>query len=267
MTHDDDGSGLGVLLRKALDDKSTPSFTADQQVARGRRARRVRSSLAGLSTVAAFAVIALVAVTVRGLIDGNDVTIVTPAAPPSTRSTAMTPVTQDTLAATLEDQLGVTFRTVKVQERMRMPSGNPALDLYGSIADRTGDTAFSFGMVGAEAGRLPNCNSTDFTLGSRPPENAYVGTCTSRTLANGTVVIWRSGLAPGGYARSSAMLGRPDGSQVFVESTNQAIDDPSSCVENSSGKHCPITPIARKHPGVTAQALGDLLVALEPVTR
>ena len=276
--HDDDGSRLAVLLRRAVDDEPAPGFTADQLVARGRRARRVRGSLTGLGTVAAIAVIALVAVTVRG--PGDEATTTTaPAAAPGTGTTPAPSLTRDTLDATLQDQLGVTFATVHVHERMRMPSGQPALDLSGSIAGQTGDTAFFFGMVGVDNDTdgshpspgprlLPDCNGSDFTIGNDgPPENAYVGTCSSRMLDNGAIVIWRSGRAPGGYARSAAMLGRPDGSGLFVESTNQAIVDPITCIENSSGKHCPIAPIVQTDPGVTAQALGDLLVTLEPATR
>jgi hypothetical protein len=281
MTHHDDGNGLGVLLHRAVDEEPALGFTADQHVARGRRARRVRNALAGLSTVATVAAIALVAVTVRGPGggDGDAATIGTAAGPLGTGPAATNPLTQQTLVATLQDELGATFRTVTVHERMHMPSGNPALDLYGSIADPTGDTAFFFGMVGVEPDSdgyqpspgprlLPDCDGSDFTIGNDgPPEHAYVGTCTSQTLANGTVVIWRSGRTPDGYARSAAILGRPDGSGMFVESTNQAIVDPSTCIENSSGKHCPIAPIMRTDPGVTAQALGDLLVTLEPATR
>ena len=281
MTHHDESGGLGVLLRRAVDVEPALGFTADQLVARGRRARLVRGSLAGLSAVATVSVIALVALTVRGPGggDGGAATIGTLAAAPGNGPAATTSLSQHNLAATLQDQLGVTFRTVTVHERMRMPSGNPALDLHGSIADPTGDTAFAFGMVGVDDNSdgthpspgprlLPDCNGSDFTIGNDgPPESAYVGTCTARTLANGTVVIWRSGRAPDGYARSAAMLGRPDGSGMFVESTNQAMVDPSTCIENSAGKHCPIAPIVQTDPGVTALALGDLLIALEPATR
>ena len=84
--HDDDGSRLSVLLRRAVDDEPAPGFTADQLVARGRRARRVRGSLTGLGTVAAIAVIALVRVTVRG--PGDEATTTTaPAAAPGTGTT------------------------------------------------------------------------------------------------------------------------------------------------------------------------------------
>ncbi|MGH3463230.1 MAG: hypothetical protein ACRDP9_17360 [Kribbellaceae bacterium] len=278
MMKGDDTRGLTALLQRAVDDEPPSGFSAAEQVRRGRRARRRRTALASVSAVAAVAVVALVAVAVRGLADGaTDATAGTPA--PTTGSAGPSELTKDTVAATIEDALGVTFRTVKVQERMKMPSGQPALDLYGAIADPAGDTVFVFGMVGVDDGpttpptgeetarTLPNCKASDFTVGTRPPQSAYVGTCHSQTLSNGAVVIWRSGHAPGGYARSAAMLGRPDGSEVFVESTNQAIVDPRTCVENGTGKHCPVGAIVRPDPGVTAQALGDLLVSLEPLTR
>ena len=114
-------------------------------------------------------------------------------------------MTRDTLDATLQDQLGVTFATVDVHERMRMLSGQPALDLSGSIAGQTGDTAFFFGMVGVDNDTdgshpspgprlLPDCNGSDFTISNDgPPLNDWLGTCTSRSLDNGAIVIWRSG--------------------------------------------------------------------------
>jgi hypothetical protein len=63
------------------------------------------------------------------------------------------------------------------------------------------------------------------------------------------------------------MLGRPDGSLAFAESTNQATVDPHTCIENATGQQCPVAPIVRSDPGVTARALGDLLISLEPLTR
>lgn len=285
-THGTDG--LAALLQRAVDDEPPSEFSADQQVMRGRRARRGRSALTTVSAAATVTVVSLIAVGVRGLEggvtdpaagvpSGASVAVSTPAA--TSRSAASSGLTKDNVAATIENELGTTFRTVTVRERMRMPSGQPALSLYGAIADPAGDTVFIFGMAGRERQpstppthertglTLPSCNGSDFTVGSRPPESAYVGQCHSRTLSNGAVVIWRTGRAPGGYARSAAMLGRPDGSGVFAESTNQATVDPSTCVENATGKHCPVGAIVRPDTGVTAEALGELLIAMEPLTR
>jgi hypothetical protein len=277
--HGDDTRGLAALLQRAIDDEPPSRFSTAEQARRGRNASRRRTALVGIGAVATVAVFALGAVAALDLHGGA--TRATLAA--ASESAGPSELSKDTVAATIADELGVTFRTVTVQERMKMPSGRPALDLYGALADPTGDTAFVFAMVGADAGptgepttpptrresapRLPSCGS-DFTVGNDgPPESAYVGTCHWQVLSNGTVVIWRSGRAPGGYARSAAMLGRADSSGVFAESTNQAIVDPRTCVENEFEKHCKVAAIVQPDPGVTAQALGALLTSLEPLTR
>lgn len=283
MIDGDDTRGVATLLHRAVADEPPLGFTVAEQVRRGEVARRRRMAFAGVGALATVAVLAVgvsgLAHWVMGTTASTTVSAATAGSPPATASAEPRVLKKSTVAAVIEDALGVTFRTVKVQERMTMPSGQPALDLYGAVDDPGGDTAFAFGMVGAdprptapttaeEPRRTPTCAGSDFTVGSDgPPESAYVGTCHSRRLSNGAVVIWRSGNAPGGYARSAAMLERPDGSGTFVESTNQAIVDPRTCVEDSTGKHCPVSAIVRPEAGVTAQALGDLLISLEPVTR
>jgi hypothetical protein len=181
------------------------------------------------------------------------------------------PVTEDNIAQTVAEQLGIAFRDVNVQTRGRMPSGDHGISLYGAIDDPGGDSmlrvfAHTYDPGGGTHRPLPGCDA-DFNTDGPHPESAYVGDCSVTTLAGGAVLVVRSGVAPGGYARATAQLFRPDWSGLTAESTNQDTVDPKTCVETAHSKECPAAPITRADTGVTAQALGDLLVALEPATR
>jgi hypothetical protein len=258
-----------ALLRRALDDEPPAAFVADDLVGRGRRTRRRRRAAAGGCAVA---LVAVASAGVVGLAGGDPATTPVPVAAGSTTSEVPERLTAENAERTIEDRLGIVFRDVNVHERMPAPDGAPALTVSGAIADPGGDSAFGFHLTGPDDGVTkrwqPTCEGSDFgNPGDRPAEEAYVGTCSTRTLANGAIVLWRSGRAPGGYARSSAMLGRPDGSWLAVEATNQAAVDPATCVESAAGKACPTGAVTRTEPAVTAEALRDLLVALEPATR
>ncbi len=243
----------------------------DALVAAGRRGRRRRRTALLLSGTAAAAVPVLAWALLGG--SGSPV-VVTPAAEPA--PTVPAQVTEDNLAQTVAEQLGITWRIATVHGRNdgRRPADGPTMTVFAAVADPAGDSALSLTSLGwadEQRGRariVPSCASAGpwGHEALEPALDSYTGPCTERTLAKGSVVIARD-TRSGAYARATALLVRPDGSSLMVESTNQAAPDPSLCTEDATGKHCPVPPITRTTTGVSATALSDLLVALEPATR
>ncbi len=263
-----------TLLQLAAEDAPPPAFDLDDVVARGRRVHHRRRALAGGGL--ALALVAGVSAGAIAVTRDPGTNAVTPARPAAEAEPGVPDrLTGDNAARTIADLLGVSFREVTVHERDPMPSGAPAVSLSAAIADARGDSSLSFHMMpagtapAAKPGRMrPTCDGSYFgNPGDGPPDEAYVGTCSTRTLGDGSVLLVRDGRAPGGYARAQAMLVRPDDSGMAVESTNQDTVDPKTCVETAFEKRCPVGPITRTDPGVTGDRLGDLLVALEPASR
>ncbi len=267
---------LTALLQRTLDDEPPLGFGVDDLVAGGRRARRRRSAVAGAGSVTALVLVA--AALVAGARDAKD--SVAPARPASAGSLPAVPdsITKDNRATTVEQQLGVTFRDVTVHERDRMPSGRTSVSLYGAIEDAAGPSAMMLALMRPDAGLAARekavhatgvpCDGYSFgNEGDTPPDAAYTGPCATRTLDGGVFVVERTGRTADGYARVIAMLFRPDGSGLATVVTNQDTVDPSTCVETAYSKNCPMAPITRPAPAVTARQLGDLLTALESATR
>jgi hypothetical protein len=102
----------------------------------------------------------------------------------------------------------------------------------------------------------PTCAElSDLASGSG---DGYYGPCTIQRLADGSILIVRSGeTKQGHFTMAQATLIKPDGSGVFAEDTNQAVETVSDQVRDKRGpKGKPaLPPIVSVNPPVNASTL------------
>jgi hypothetical protein len=101
---------------------------------------------------------------------------------------------------------------------------------------------------------MPTCSGlSDLASGDG---DGYYGPCTIRRLADGSILVVRSGeTKQGHFAMAQATLIRPDGSGVFAEDTNQAMVSTKVAEKSGSrGKPAP-PPVVTGKPPVSAGAL------------
>ncbi len=108
--------------------------------------------------------------------------------------------------------------------------------------------------------KMPTCAElSDLSSGNG---DGYYGPCHIRRLADGSILIVRSGgTTSGGFTMAQATLIRPDGSGIFAENTNQAWTTPARIAKRGpSGKKLP--PVVRAQPPVGAGVLAQLVRSL-----
>jgi hypothetical protein len=108
--------------------------------------------------------------------------------------------------------------------------------------------------------KMPTCAElSDLSSGNG---DGYYGPCHIRRLADGSILIARSGAtASGGFTMAQATLIRPDGSGIFAEDTNQAWTVPARIAKRGpAGKKLP--PVVRAQPPVGAGVLDQLVRSL-----
>jgi hypothetical protein len=108
--------------------------------------------------------------------------------------------------------------------------------------------------------KMPTCAElSDLSSGNG---DGYYGPCHIRRLADGSILIARSGgTASGGFTMAQATLIRPDGSGIFAEDTNQAWTVPARIAKRGpAGKKLP--PVVRAQPPVGAGVLDQLVRSL-----
>ena len=99
---------------------------------------------------------------------------------------------------------------------------HPFIDLGAGVAV-TGHPYFNLQVTPADMliTKMPTCAElSDLSSGNG---DGYYGPCHIRRLADGSILIVRSGrTTSGGFTMAQATLIRPDGSGIFAENTNQA---------------------------------------------
>jgi hypothetical protein len=140
------------------------------------------------------------------------------------------------------------------QGKLLRPPGE--LDLSAGLA-ATGHPYLNIQVAppGTMSTTLPTC--AELSDAASGDGDGYYGPCTIRRLADGSILVVRSGKTKQGhFAMAQASLIRPDGSGVFAEDTNQVIESTKQVAKDkseSSGKPAP--PAASEKPPVSDSAL------------
>ena len=117
--------------------------------------------------------------------------------------------------------------------------------------------------AGAMSTATPTCAElSDLASGSG---DGYYGPCSIRRLADGSLLVVRSGATRRGhFTMAQATLIRPDGSGVFAEDTNQAMATAPGPVKGKtgSGSKPALPPIVSLDPPVGANTLAAFVLAV-----
>ena len=104
---------------------------------------------------------------------------------------------------------------------------------------------------------MPTCAALS-DLASGSGDGCY-GPCTIRRLADGSILVVRSGGTRQGHSTiAQASLIRPDGSGVFAEDTNQAMTAMVKDKSASNGKPA-LPPVVSVNPPIDANALAGFV--------
>jgi hypothetical protein len=229
---------ITALLANAIADEPPMTLDPADVVRHGRAARRrsrtVLGAAASVGVLGAAAVAAMLAAGATGApqhhagtatlsrltvaADRHAVRSVHPAR--ETPGAHVGGITAASLPGLVEQSIGVNL----VEAGVSVLNPNVDLDLSAGIAV-TGHPylnvqVLSAGNISSAAESCPDLSNL-----SSPDSDGYTGPCTLRHLADGSVLIVRSGqTTTGGYTKAQADLILPDGSAILAEDTNQAAD-------------------------------------------
>jgi hypothetical protein len=148
------------------------------------------------------------------------------------------------------------MRVTAAQASLLRPPGE--LDLAAGLAV-TGHPYLNIQVTPANTmiTAMPNCAElSDLASGNG---DGYYGPCSIRRLADGSILIVRSGeTRQGHFTMAQATLIRPDGSGVFAEATNQATQSVGDVVKEKEAKaagKAALPPVVSARPPVGANAL------------
>lgn len=270
---------ITTQLKTAIGDEPPFGFGPGDVIAAAHRVRRRRR--AGLAAGAA-GVAAVTAGVVLALPGG-------PAGPPA-ESTGAGHTTEMSLTS---------LSRIAARQPASTPHGLPAARVEGVTAAEvfalfTKDTGA--GVTGAQASLLRPADDLDLAAGVAVPGSPYLniqvmsknslitampscaelsdlasgngdgfyGPCSVKRLPGGSIFIVRSGeTRQGHFTMAQATLIRPDGSGVFAEDTNQAMQSPRDTVKEKeqqvkSGKPAG-PPVVSVNPPVNAETLGTFV--------
>ena len=284
---------IRTVLEKAVSEEPPIGFRPADVLERGRRTRRRRrgAALAAMATGAGVtaAVLALTlggaspAGRAPGLAGGRTghpklslAALETAAAKASTRPavSGLTPrtarITVDGIAAgrlagLVQRDAGVRLAQAQVSVLASgAPGGqkHPFIDLGAGVAV-AGHPYFNLQVTPANMliTKMPTCAElSDLSSGNG---DGYYGPCHIRRLADGSILIVRSGrTTSGGFTMAQATLIRPDGSGIFAENTNQAWTAPARVAKRGHGSGKQVPPVVRAQPPVGAGVLAQLVRSL-----
>jgi hypothetical protein len=291
------------VLEEAVSQEPPIGFGPADVLDRGQRARRRRrgTALAALVTGAGVtaAVVGLTGVsggTAPGLARGQAghqrlslAALETAAARASTRSavTGLTPhtarikvdgIAAGRLAGLVQRDTGVRLSQANVSV---LASGGPGgkhffIDLGAGIAVK-GHPYLNVQVTpaGSLITKTPTC--AELSDAASGTGDGYYGPCDIRRLADGSILIVRSGgTKQGGFTMAQATLIRPDGSGIFAEDTNQAWMPPGKTTmlrhklakaEVKRGDKPPLPPVVRAQPPVGSGTLTGLVRELGALAR
>lgn len=262
-----------MALRAAVEEEPPLGFGASDVVARARAMRRRRR---GLSVVGSVVAVAGVIVVIVGIAGGG-----APARQPSTKSPALSVAAFERAAATraisrsakpgravsvaglnaanlpnlVERDTGVTL-SPGASVTVLQPGGE--LDLAAGI-DVAGKPYLNVQVIPAHGliTAAPTC--AELSNVSSGQGDGYYGPCRIQRLADGSILVVRSGqTATGGFTMAQALLVHPDGSGIFAEDTNQAWTAPRKLIHR-------LSPAAGPHSRATVRLTAPPVVRAQPV--
>jgi hypothetical protein len=283
-------SEMTTILNAALEDEPPLGFAPEDVVRRARSRRRKQRGLAcaiGALGAAGMTIAALTVATAPHQAHLPSVTALSvtdlaarAAAPPT--ETAPTNVRQvsgavdglssQVLPTLIQQDTGVTLTNINVT--VLPPAG--ALDFAAGI-DVAGTPYLNVQIAPAYTliTETPTCAALSDAAGGTG--DGYAGPCTIQRLADGTILVVRSGqTARGGYTMAQAVLIHPDGSGIFAEDTNQTVMSAQgiSKLETTPGKGRGTTRLAiaaprvvREEPVLDAQSMAHLVRSLDAQAR
>jgi hypothetical protein len=229
---------ITTLLQTAIEDEPPMQLSQADVIRHGRAARRrSRAMVRAAATVGALGVAAVGATVVSSVASGphhsagtaslgqlaaaanrHPVTTVRPSR--STSSAHVGGITPASLPGLVEHSIGVDLVDAGVS--VLAPSGD--LDLSAGI-DVSGSPYLNVQVV--PTGNISSASEScaDLNVLTSPDSDGYTGPCSLQQLADGSVLIVRSGqTTTGGYAKAQADLILADGTAILAEDTNQAAD-------------------------------------------
>jgi hypothetical protein len=295
---------IKTVLEEAMSGEPPIGFAPAEVLERGRRARRRRRGGALGALVTGAGVAAAVVALTAGFggpaghgpgVAGGHLTraklslaaLETAAAKANTRPAAVTGLTPGTaritvdgiaagrLAGLFQRDTGVRLAQANVSV---LPAGgkggarHPFIDLGAGVAV-TGHPYVNVQVTPADTmiTATPTCAElSDLSSGNG---DGYYGPCRIQRLADGSLLIVRSGRTrSGGFTMAQATLVRPDGSGFFAEDTNQAWISPAHWLKARTGKHARVKDrlptkkvlprVVRAQPPVSASVLAQLVRSL-----
>lgn len=271
-----------TLLRTAIADEPPMQMTQADVIRRGRAARR-RSRI-GLGAAASVGVLGLAAIAA---------TLANVAASAPHHHAGTTTLAQ--LTATADQHAVVAVRpagdsgahvggitAAAIPGLVERSTGVDLVDAQVSVLPPTGDLDLAAGLGVAghpylnvqviPAGNVSSVSEScaDLSDLSSPDSDGYAGPCSLQHLANGSVLIVRSGqTTTGGYTKAQADLILADGTAILAENTNQAADlgQAKHHLSKVSDKAKAIAPVISDLPPLSSAVMSQLVKDLAAAER
>jgi hypothetical protein len=270
---------ISTQIKTAISDEPPLGFGPADVIAAARRTRRRRRNMyaaaaAGVAAVTVGTVIALpggggtpgsgpaaTRTTELSLTSLSRIASKQPAVPGVPSTARVDGVNAADVIALFERDTGT--KVASVQASLLRPPGD--LDLAAGL-DAPGHPYLNIQVTpaGTMTTAKPTCAElSDLASGSG---DGYYGPCSIRRLADGSILIVRSGeTRQGGLTMAQATLIGPDGSGVFAEDTNQAMQTADQVVKEKEGKaegKPALPPTVGAKPPVDANALAVFVRAV-----